>query len=105
MDFFHQHHNETQIIHNKKICFAPHLHNEIEIVAMFDGNAELIADGITYSLTPGDFVFILPNTIHGYTHEENVDVGKFIFSPEELPEIEKHIKNKRLKSPVIPAKK
>lgn len=105
MDFFHQYHSETQIIHNQKISFAPHLHNEIEIITLFKGIASLIADGETYMINPGDFVFILPNTVHSYTLEKDVDVGKFIFNPDSLPEVEGLIKNKRLKSPVITAEK
>lgn len=105
MEFFHQYHSETQIIHNQKISFAPHLHNEIEIITLFKGSATLTADGETYMINTGDFVFILPNTVHSYTLENDVDVGKFIFSPDSLPEVENLIKDKRLKFPVIAAEK
>ena len=87
MDYFHQYHTETQIIHNQKICFAPHLHDEVEIIALFRGSASLMADGLTYTLSAGDFVIIFPDVVHSYTLENDVDVGKFIFSPDAVPDL------------------
>ncbi len=101
MNYFHQHHTETQIIHNQKICFAPHLHDEIEIITLFRGSASLMADGLKYTLSAGDFVIIFPGVVHSYTLEKNVDVGKFIFSPDTVPELNPILKNKRPKSFVI----
>ena len=86
MNYFHQYHTETQIIHNQKICFAPHLHDEVEIITLFRGSASLTADGLSYTLSAGDFVIIFPDVVHGYAFENNVDVGKFIFSPGTVPE-------------------
>lgn len=105
MHYFHQYHTEPQIIHNQKICFAPHLHSEVEIIALFSGNASLIADGLKYPLNAGDFVIIFPNVVHSYALERNVDVGKFIFSPDTVSELEHILKNKRPKSPVITREK
>ena len=101
MSYFHQYHTEPQIIHNQKICFAPHLHNEVEIIALFQGSAALTADGDSYSVDAGDFLVIFPNTIHSYTLEKNVDVGKFIFNPADMPELDSVFKTKRPVSPVI----
>ncbi len=101
MNYFHQYHTETQIIHNQKICFAPHLHDEVEIITLFRGSASLTADGLSYTLSAGDFVIIFPDVVHGYAFENNVDVGKFIFSPGTVPELERILKNQHPKSPVI----
>ena len=101
MNYFHQYHTETQIIHNQKICFAPHLHDEVEIIALFSGSASLTADGLSYTLTAGDFVIIFPDVVHSYTLEKDVDVGKFIFNPDMVPELNSVFKKERPKSPVI----
>ena len=38
-------------------------------------------------MSEGDLLIVFPNTVHSYTSEESVDVGKFIFSPHTLPEL------------------
>lgn len=101
MNYFHQYHTEPQIIHNQKICFAPHLHDEVEIITLFRGSASLAADGFNYTLNTGDFVVIFPNVVHSYTLENDVDVGKFIFSPDEIPYLNTALKHERPKTPVI----
>lgn len=60
-----------------------------------------MADGLNYTLSAGDFVIIFPDVVHGYAFEDNVDVGKFIFSPNTVPELERILKNQHPKSPVI----
>lgn len=87
MNFFHEYHREPRIIHNQKIRFEPHLHYEVEIIALFKGSASLSVGGRDYKMKDGDLLIVFPNTVHSYTSEENVDVGKFIFSPDTLPEL------------------
>lgn len=101
MNYFHQYHTEPQIIHNQKICFAPHLHDEVEIITLFRGSASLMADGFNYTLSAGDLIIIFPNVVHSYTLENNVDVGKFIFSPDEIPYLNPILEHKLPKTPVI----
>ncbi len=101
MNYIYQYHTETQIIHNQKISFVPHLHDEVEIITLFHGSASLIADGLSYMLTTGDFVIIFPDFVHSYTLEKDVDVGKFIFNPETIPDLNLIFKKERPKSPVI----
>ena len=104
MDFYYQYHIGPQIIHNSKICFEPHLHSETEIIVMFRGKANIIADGNSYDAEEGDFIFIFPNTVHSYSSDENVEVGKFIFDTEKVPEIKKILENKRPDTPIIKRK-
>lgn len=101
MNFFHQFHTEPQIIHNQKICFEPHIHSEVEIIAVFDGFAKLIANGCEYNVEAGDFIVIFPNIIHSYTLEKNVDVGKFIFNPNDMSDFNFIFEKKIPESPII----
>lgn len=101
MNYIHQYHTEPQIIHNRKIDFVPHLHDEIEIISVFGGSATLTADGYSYNVSKGDFIILFPNIIHSYSHEKNVDVGKFIFSADTIPELTSTFNDKRPKTPVI----
>ena len=101
MNFLHQYHKETQIIHNKKICFEPHIHEEAEIIAMFKGSAFLTIDGNDYMINEGDFVIVFPNSIHSYRADNPVDVGKFIFSHEAVPELKQIFESTKPKHPVV----
>ena len=50
MEYFHQYHTGPQVIHNKRISYAPHLHDELEIITLFDGSAMLTVDGADYNI-------------------------------------------------------
>lgn len=104
MNFFHEYHREPRIIHNQKIRFEAHLHYEVEIITLFRGKASLNCAGKEYHMEEGDFLIIFPNTVHSYTSGEDVDVGKFIFSPDTLPELKDIFKTKLPATPVIPCK-
>lgn len=105
MNYIHQYHTEPQIIHNTKIDFVPHLHSDIEIISIFGGSATVTADGYSYNVSQGDFIIIFPNVVHSYSLEKNVDVGKFIFSIDSMPELSSIFKDKHPKSPVIKSDK
>ncbi len=105
MDYYYQYNTGPQIIHNRRICYEPHLHRETEIIAMFRGKASIIADGSSYDAEAGDFIFIFPNTVHSYSSDNNVEVGKFIFDTESVPEISKFLENKRPETPIIKKEK
>ena len=85
--FFHQQNFEPQIIHNQKIFYEPHMHDDVEIVIVFDGDFQLLANHMHYNVHAGDAVIIFPNMIHGYSSGENVDVGKFIFDTENIQDL------------------
>lgn len=102
MNFFHEYHSEPKILHNQKIYFEAHLHYEVEIITLFTGSTSLSVGGKDYRMREGDFLIVFPNTIHSYTATTPVDVGKFIFSLEAVPELKDIFKNKSPECPVIP---
>lgn len=101
MKFFHQFHTSPQIIHNNKINFEPHLHEAVEIIALFKGKTELYVDGQNYTMSAGDFLIIFPNTVHSFYCEAEVDVGKFIFSPAAVSNLKASFDAGRPKCPII----
>lgn len=105
MNFFHEHHTETQIIHNQKIYFEPHLHYEVEIITLYKGSTALTVGGKDYRMEAGDFLIVFPNTVHSYTTQDKVDVGKFIFSPKTVPELKDIFQNKYPRTPIITSQK
>ncbi len=55
------------------LVFLPHFHDSAEIVCMLRGSVHAVIDGREYELHAGDFSVALPNVIHSYYKEENVD--------------------------------
>ncbi|PWL81714.1 MAG: hypothetical protein DBY18_02965 [Clostridia bacterium] len=103
LEFFHQYNKEALVVCNDRIRYAPHLHSDAEIVALFAGRATLLLDGVEYTLEAGDFAVIFPNRIHSYRADDAVTVGKFIFSPRDLPPLTEIFETQRPQTPVIRA--
>ncbi len=101
MKVFHQYHAEPQVIHNHTAKFEPHLHSEVEILVLFSGDATARIAGKTYDLQTGDAVVVFPNTVHSYTSPDTLDVGKFIFSPDIIPDLKNTFANMTPRHPVI----
>ncbi len=87
MKAFHEYHTEPLILHNRIIDFEPHLHHEVEILVLFEGNACATVNGKEYPLSGGDLVIVFPGTVHSYRGGKNVDVGKFIFRTDLIPDL------------------
>ena len=101
MNYLHQHHDGPQILHNQKIHFELHLHSEVEIIALYKGSASLSVDGKSYRMGAGDFLIVFPESLHSYAAEADVDVGKFIFSPEIIPELAPILKEQTPRFPIL----
>lgn len=63
----------VHIAHRVGLDFTSHVHDEIEIVLMISGTADLCCDGKTYKLHSGDLAAVFPNRTHGYEHTENCE--------------------------------
>ncbi|MBQ9964102.1 MAG: helix-turn-helix transcriptional regulator [Clostridia bacterium] len=101
MKILHQYHTEPQVIHNCTVNFEPHLHGEVELIVLFDGTASARIGGKEYNLQAGDAVLVFPNTVHSYTSSDTLDVGKFIFSPDIIPDLKNTFTNMTPRHPVI----
>ena len=101
MKFFHQYNDQTFILHNNKLRFEPHLHPELEIIIMFKGEGSVIINNKEFFIKNGDFVIVFPNMVHEYKTDSVVEVGKFIFLPDFIPDFNVLLKNQMPHSPVI----
>lgn len=63
----------VHIAHRIGLDFTSHVHDEIEIVLMISGSADLYCDGKTYNLHSGDLSVVFPNHTHGYENTENCE--------------------------------
>lgn len=103
MPYIQQFHASPLVIQNQTICFEPHVHEDIEIIILFDGVSSLSVDGVDYRMNSGDGLIVFPNLIHSFTSDSAVDVGKFIFPPQLLPALEGIFRERRPLSPIISA--
>ena len=69
------------------IQYIPHLHRELELICLLEGDVIAYADSARYELHAGDVFLTFPNQIHSYEKvTEETHVG-FIFKPDLLPEL------------------
>lgn len=66
------------------INFAPHLHDDIELVYVISGSVSAYCDGKEYPLTDGDFFLSFPNQIHHYAQCRRGDYIVLILKPSRL---------------------
>lgn len=57
------------------INFAPHVHDDVELVYVRRGGGDALCDGTRYRLCPGSVFLAFPNQIHSY---ENCADGEYI---------------------------
>jgi len=70
-----------------RLSNLPHLHRELEMICLLEGEAVAYADTVRCELHAGDVFLSFPNQIHYYergSHEAHVG---FIFKPDLLPEL------------------
>ena len=80
---------------NTDYCFPSHLHRDFELAFIESGSCTVIIDGKAQDLSTGEFVLILPNSIHSYYTKEKSKVIVYVFSKEYVAEFHKLSKNKK----------
>ena len=86
----------------KRLGTHPHLHQQIELILVLEGETVGYADGISARLSHGDMFVAFPNQVHYYEdithHLKHVRV---IFSPDMCSEFSKTFKTYVPKTPVV----
>ena len=65
----------------------PHLHRELEMICLLEGEAVAYADTVRCELHAGDIFLSFPNQIHYYERGRHESHVGFIFKPDLLPEL------------------
>ncbi len=79
----------------------PHLHRELEVIALLEGDVLACADSLHCEMHAGDLFFSFPNQIHSYEQlTPETHVG-FLFKPDLVPEMMELFTVGLPKSPVI----
>ena len=59
--------DRLNIIHNQRELYFPsHMHENIEILYVYNGTQHLSINNINYEINTGDTVIIFPNVVHEY---------------------------------------
>ena len=65
----------------------PHLHRELELICLLEGEVVAYADSVRCELHAGDIFLVFPNQIHSYEKRTPETHVGFIFKPDLLPEM------------------
>ncbi len=80
-------HKDVVFLDGHNIQCMPHLHRELELICLLEGEVVAYADSVRCDLHPGDLFLTFPNQIHSYeklTYETHTGI---IFKPDLLPEL------------------
>lgn len=66
--------------------FEEHTHEFVELVYVFSGSVEHIVDGVKYSLSRGDILFMNCGCVHSFSSEKEHTYVNILFSPEFIGE-------------------
>lgn len=72
--------------YTSQLQFPAHLHYQIELVRMIDGETDCYADARCYRVRKGEFFIVFPNQIHSYESFGPERYDLIQFSPEALSE-------------------
>ena len=73
--FYEMRQHELELRHpHKAMKVDKHLHNEFEILYLFDGEQDIIVNNQKYTLKKGDCAVIYPTVMHSYTRTDNIPV-------------------------------
>ncbi len=79
----------------------PHLHREVELICLLEGEVVAYADSVRCELHAGDVFLAFPNQIHSYEKRTPEAHVGFIFKPDILPEMMETFTMGTPRSPVI----
>lgn len=81
--------------------FPEHLHTDVEMVYVFEGEMTVMADGAPRQLFPGDVCVCFPGVAHGYLERKNARALMLIFPPEISPDFPALLSNSLPANPVL----
>lgn len=82
-----------------KLSFVPHMHTQIEMIYVLEGNIEVTIDSRCEKVSKGELVLVAPYRIHSFKSDEANQCMVAIFEAQMLPEVEQALKNRMPKNP------
>ncbi len=105
MTEFVQLHRDYRSDITSTLTFPPHLHTNMEIIYVWEGQGSARIDGSDYILKTGDMLIIFPNCVHSFGECEKGKYFCSIFPCDAVPAHTELLKTTRPKNPFISAQK
>lgn len=94
---------DLHVARRSTLSTTRHLHREIELIYMMDGETEVEIDAGHYRMQAGDVLIAFPNQIHAFEDLRENRSFILIFSPDMCPEYAQILKKKQPVTPCVPA--
>ena len=79
---------------DENFSYPPHIHYCFEVVAVLDGELNILADGVNTTIKKGQMAVIFPNRLHSFTTESYSRHKLIIFSPDMVGRFSKQMSSK-----------
>ena len=99
--FLENHINRLQITESAAKPFPEHLHTQMELLYLFEGQAVLTVGRQPQPMTPGDLCVCFPGVIHGYQSSEQARALMLIFPPDMCSEFSALLERARPSDPLL----
>ncbi len=105
MKFTYEIHNTNNISFQIRdsIAWGAHIHKEVELVYVIEGNPTAYIQGIKYNIKPGEGLVVYPNQVHSYEDNGIFKGSVLIFDPKLFPEFNSIINGKVPLDPIANA--
>lgn len=84
-------------------AFPLHMHSDIELIFLLEGQLDVMVDGKRYSLNENELLFVFPNQLHSFFTERSSHCCILVFSQDLIPTLCMAISNKACMFPIIKA--
>jgi AraC-like DNA-binding protein len=79
----------------------PHLHSEVELICLFQGELVIRVDGVPHTMRNGDAMLVFPRQVHFPESDEGSSFCVFDFSPYFFPELERTLFSSVPSNPIV----
>ena len=94
--------NNSAQTNQKRLQCLPHLHRELELICMLEGETTVYVDSTRHALRAGDVFLSFPNQIHSYESRGHERFYIFIIKPDLMPDLMETFTSGVPTSPIIP---
>ena len=79
--------NNSDPSNQRRLQCLPHLHRELELICMMEGETTVCVDSTRHTLRAGDVFLSFPNQIHSYESHGHERFYIFIIKPDLMPDL------------------
>ena len=99
--FYENRVNELKLWYRNTLAFLPHFHDSFEIVLLLKGEVDAVVDGEKHTLLAGEVLLVLPNSVHSYSNEKDVEAYLYIVPRRYAHAFSSEFDNSTVKRPIL----